>query len=70
MLAEKYGLPKPVSADKLTKVETDPNHGLWGFFRDHRNALSTPEQEFSHGMLPRECAGIVDEGLKEADIAL
>ncbi|KAI5816012.1 50S ribosomal protein L4 [Pyronema omphalodes] len=49
MLAEKYGLPKPVSADKLTKVETDPDHGLWGFFREHRNALSTPEQEFSHG---------------------
>ncbi len=43
-------LPKPVlDPKKRTKVETDPNHGLWGFFNKKR-LLSTPEMDASHGM--------------------
>jgi len=47
--AQKYGIPKPVDAAKLDKVETDANHGLWGFFREDRYALPTPEVDNSHG---------------------
>lgn len=29
-------------------VEVDPDHGLWGFFRD-KKALPTPEEDHKHG---------------------
>jgi hypothetical protein len=44
--AEKYGLPVP--APVTSKVVTDENHGLWGFFRD-KKALPTPAEDFAHG---------------------
>ncbi|KAL6717258.1 54S ribosomal protein L4 mitochondrial [Lecanora helva] len=43
-------LPKPVlDPKKRTKIEGDPNHGLWGFFNSEKKALTTPEQEQAHG---------------------
>ena len=44
-------VPVPVlDPDQRSKVEGDPNHGLWGFFKDRR-LLSTPEQLGAHGTL-------------------
>ncbi|KAF8539275.1 mitochondrial 39-S ribosomal protein L47 (MRP-L47)-domain-containing protein [Trichophaea hybrida] len=46
---EKYGLPQPVvDPARHTQVETDPDHGLWGFFHD-KKALPTPEEDDKHG---------------------
>ncbi|KAF2877518.1 mitochondrial 39-S ribosomal protein L47 (MRP-L47)-domain-containing protein [Massariosphaeria phaeospora] len=39
-------LPKPVEREE--KVEGDPEHGLWDFFKS-RKLLSTPQEEYSHG---------------------
>ena len=48
--ASKYPLPKPVSPDK---TKPNPDHGLWGFFLDTREAMSTPEYDGAHGQLFR-----------------
>lgn len=43
-------LPKPVlDPQRRSKVQVDPNHGLWGFFNQDRKALNTPEQDNAHG---------------------
>ncbi|KAI4140246.1 MAG: hypothetical protein L6R39_005882 [Caloplaca ligustica] len=43
-------LPRPVTnPNKRSKVFVDPDHGLWGFFRDDKKALSTPEQTDAFG---------------------
>lgn len=44
---ENYPLPRPVS--KITEHQTNPNHGLWGFFDQDRSALMTPEALSKHG---------------------
>lgn len=48
----KQPLPRPVlDPDRRTKIQVDPNHGLWGFFNSERKALSTLEQEKAMGIL-------------------
>lgn len=43
-------LPKPVlDPAKRTAVQTDDDHGLWGFFNHERTALTTPEDDSAHG---------------------
>lgn len=47
----KEPLPQPVlDPNKRTKIKTDENHGLWGFFNNQRTSLSTPEEDNAHGM--------------------
>lgn len=47
----KEPLPVPVmDPKKRTKITVDEEHGLWGFFNKERTALSTPEQDASHGL--------------------
>lgn len=47
----KEPLPQPVlDPNKRTKVKTDENHGLWGFFNNQRTSLSTPEEDNAHGI--------------------
>lgn len=47
----KEPLPQPVlDPNKRTKIKTDKNHGLWGFFNSQRTSLSTPEDDNAHGM--------------------
>ncbi|KAI5790129.1 mitochondrial 39-S ribosomal protein L47 (MRP-L47)-domain-containing protein [Geopyxis carbonaria] len=47
--AEKHGIPQPVlDPARRTKIETDPDHGLWGFFQEQK-ALPTPEEDHKHG---------------------
>ncbi|CAZ85308.1 unnamed protein product [Tuber melanosporum] len=42
-------LPEPVlDASKRTPVKVNPDHGLWGFFRE-KKALPTPEEDHKHG---------------------
>ena len=41
-------LPQPVL--RRSKVETDPDHGLWGFFNRDKQALSEPTAENAHGI--------------------
>ena len=49
-------LPQPVlDPKKRTKIEVDPNHGLWGFFNRNRKALSSPEDLSQRGMLQSSC---------------
>ena len=44
-------LPKPVLDPKRkSKIQVDPGHGLWGFFNQKGNALSTPKEDRSHGI--------------------
>lgn len=44
-------LPQPVlNPERRSKVETDPDHGLWGFFNRDKQALSTPTAENAHGI--------------------
>lgn len=46
----KFPLPEPVlDASKRTAAKVDPDHGLWGFFRD-KKALPTPEEDHKHGL--------------------
>ena len=46
-------LPKPVlDPERRSKVQVDPNHGLWGFFNKDKTALTTPEEDNSFGRLP------------------
>jgi large subunit ribosomal protein L47 len=43
-------LPKPVlDPEQRSKVEVDPDHGLWEFFNEERTALSTPLELSNHG---------------------
>lgn len=43
-------LPKPVlDPDRRSKVQEDPNHGLWGFFNSEKRALTTPKEDRAHG---------------------
>jgi len=43
-------LPKPVLDPKRkSKVQANPNHGLWGFFHRDKTALSLPEDDNAHG---------------------
>ncbi len=43
-------LPKPVLDPKRrSKVQADPDHGLWGFFNGDRKALSLPKEDEAHG---------------------
>jgi len=44
---ENQQLPKPTK--RVTKVEGDPEHGLWDFFRN-KKLLRTPGEEAAHGM--------------------
>ena len=47
----KEPLPEPVlDPEKRSKVEANPNHGLWGFFNKDRTSLTKPEDEAKHGM--------------------
>ena len=56
-------LPQPVLDPKRrSKVQVDPDHGLWGFFNRDKKALSTPEEDHAHGrlipvVLSRKCLG-------------
>ncbi|EHL02748.1 putative 54S ribosomal protein L4, mitochondrial [Glarea lozoyensis 74030] len=45
----KTALPTPVNAKDLPKIETDPDHGLWGFFHSKEKSLATPEEDAAHG---------------------
>ena len=48
----KHPLPQPVlDPKKRSKVTVDDNHGLWGFFRLDKKALSTPEETSAFGPL-------------------
>ncbi|KAJ6264268.1 54S ribosomal protein L4 [Drechslerella dactyloides] len=43
-------LPKPVmDPSKRTKLVTNPDHGLWGFFNKDKAAIPTPEEDHKHG---------------------
>lgn len=43
-------LPQPVlDPKKRSKVTVDPDHPLWGFFRQDKKALSTPEEANAFG---------------------
>ena len=47
----KMPLPQPVlNPERRSKVETDPDHGLWGFFNRDKQALSTPTADNAHGI--------------------
>ena len=47
----KEPLPEPVlDPEKRSKVQVNPNHGLWGFFNKERTSLTKPEDEAKHGM--------------------
>lgn len=46
----KYPLPKPAPPEKQEKRQTNPDHGLWGFFAQNKQAIPTPEEEYAHGM--------------------
>ena len=46
----KTPLPKPVlDPSKRSKVEVDPNHGLWQFFHSKDKPMNTPEEDYEHG---------------------
>ena len=54
----KEPLPQPVlDPAKRSKVNVDPNHGLWGFFNKRRTALTKPEDEAAHGNLMKAVLG-------------
>ncbi|KAI9732581.1 MAG: 54S ribosomal protein L4 mitochondrial [Cirrosporium novae-zelandiae] len=42
-------LPQPANIEARPLPETDPNHGLWGFFNEDKKALASPENLYSHG---------------------
>lgn len=46
----KNELPEPVwDPAKRSEIETDPNHGLWGFFNKDKALITTPDEDSSHG---------------------
>ena len=48
----KQPLPQPVlDPRKRTKIEVDPDHGLWGFFNKDRKALTQETGDVERGML-------------------
>ena len=48
----KQPLPQPVLDPKRrSKITSDPNHGLWGFFNSKRTALSEIKEDNNRGML-------------------
>ena len=47
---QKTPLPQPVLDPKRrSKVQGDPNHGLWGFFNKDKTAMTKGEKESKHG---------------------
>ncbi|KAL1953748.1 hypothetical protein VTO42DRAFT_2312 [Malbranchea cinnamomea] len=42
-------LPEPAPVSEREKRPSTPNHGLWEFFYPDRQAIPTPEEEYSHG---------------------
>jgi large subunit ribosomal protein L47 len=43
-------LPEPVwDPAQRSEIETDPNHGLWGFFNSDKTLMTTPDADSSHG---------------------
>jgi large subunit ribosomal protein L47 len=42
-------LPIPVPASEIPKPETDPDHGLWGFFQNRDLVTNTPAEDARHG---------------------
>lgn len=44
-------LPQPVLDPKKRKIQVDSKHGLWGFFNEKGEALSTPKEDSRRGML-------------------
>ena len=44
----RYPLPEPV-LERKTKIEVDPNHGLWGFFNEKKTRFNTPEEDSNFG---------------------
>ena len=42
-------LPRPVAAEELPEVETDPEHGLWDFFYNKTTLVVPPAREAEHG---------------------
>lgn len=46
----KYDLPKPVDDPQLRALfKMNKNHGLWGFFNEKRQPLTSPGLESAHG---------------------
>jgi large subunit ribosomal protein L47 len=46
----KTPIPKPVlDESKRSKVEVDPDHGLWEFFHSKEKPMNTPEEDNEHG---------------------
>ena len=44
-------LPQPVlDPNRRSKIEVDPNHGLWGFFNKKKEALTLPDKDSEFGM--------------------
>jgi large subunit ribosomal protein L47 len=55
-------LPKPVVDPKLrSKLEGDPDHGLWGFFNQEKTLLSKPEADSAHGKSSQHGLSMVSE---------
>ncbi|KAL9095288.1 MAG: hypothetical protein Q9165_002544 [Trypethelium subeluteriae] len=47
---KKEDLPTPVlDTAKHSKIQVDPNHGLWQFFNNKRSAINTPDDDHAHG---------------------
>ena len=47
---ERKDLPEPVfDKARKSKVEVDPEHGLWQFFNKKRQIFATPEEDAAHG---------------------
>jgi len=42
-------LPRPRDPADVPAPATDPDHGLWGFFRPDKALLSPPEDDTAHG---------------------
>lgn len=48
----KQPLPQPVlDPNRRSKIQVDPDHGLWGFFNKDRKALTQQEGDLQTGML-------------------
>jgi large subunit ribosomal protein L47 len=46
----KTALPLPITdPSKKSKIEVDPDHGLWGFFHLKEKPFNTPEEDDAHG---------------------
>lgn len=48
----KEPLPQPVLDPKRrSKVQVDPNHGLWGFFNKNKKVLTPPQEDSAMGII-------------------